>query len=62
MRADWFADLVSPVVPGTSPVTGDAGNRSAMRASPMFPVVPDTEQETGHDERDVDPDREKVAA
>lgn len=47
MRKDWFTDLVpSPVVPGVSPAAGDASNRSAMRPSPVPPVVPGSYDES----------------
>lgn len=42
MKADWFRDLVSPVVPSAIGDTGDAGNRALSRLSPVSPVVPGT--------------------
>lgn len=42
MKADWFRDLVSPVVPRAVGDTGDAENRALLRLSPVPPVVPGT--------------------
>lgn len=38
---------VSPVLPGTSPVSRDIENRSAMRSSPVSPVVPGRNERNG---------------